>query len=68
MQYVHTQINNKRKKYKVVVIAKVILYILINWVDDRTFGNTILLPDSKWAPRLKVGTFYYGCFQKYTAS
>ena len=27
-------------------------------------SNTILLPDSKWAPRLKVGTFYYGCFKK----
>ena len=26
---------------------------------------TILLPDSRWAPRLEVGTFYYGCFQKY---
>ena len=28
-------------------------------------STAVLLPDSRWAPRLKVGTFYYGCFQKY---
>ena len=27
--------------------------------------SKILLPDSKWAPRLKVGSFYYGWFLKY---
>ena len=28
----------------------------------------LLLPDSKWAPCLKVGSFYYGCFLKYTGT
>ena len=53
---------------KVVLYFEKILTFFVsefNPLSPTDHGLAILLPDSRWAPRLKVGTFYYGCFQKY---
>ena len=48
--------------YDVVAFIEGLSHCL-NEINGR--WSQLLLPDSKWALCVKVGSFYYGCFPKY---